>query len=106
MRALVLPGAAYTAAMPLLSFARTSLREHGYDVVSAAWDGVPVRALSSRDADAEVAASLHAGGCDVLELPHADHAMSVPDATVRSTEIHLDVVRATDLFLRSLVAPW
>lgn len=51
--------------------------------------------------DAEVAADLHAGGVDVLEVPDADHVMAVEGAAVRTAEVHLEVTRAIDLFLRS-----
>lgn len=51
--------------------------------------------------DAEVAAELAEGGCEVLEVPDADHVMLTGDA-VRSAEIQLEVCRATDRFLRSL----
>ncbi|WP_185994491.1 alpha/beta hydrolase [Nocardioides campestrisoli] len=51
--------------------------------------------------DAEVAERLLRGGCDVLEIPDADHSMGTRDA-VRSAEIQYAVAEATELFLRSL----
>jgi hypothetical protein len=45
-----------------------------------------------------VAHRLGEGGCDVLELPEADHSMGTDDA-VRTAELHVDVVRAIDAFL-------
>ena len=40
-------------------------------------------------------------GCDVLEVPDADHSMGTDDA-VRTAEIHLEVARAVEAFLASL----
>ena len=51
--------------------------------------------------DAAVVAELADNGCDVLEVPDADHAMGTGDA-VRTAEIHLEVARAVDAFLRTL----
>lgn len=51
--------------------------------------------------DADVAAGLARGGCDVLEIPDADHAMLTGDA-VRSAKVQYAVAEATELFLRSL----
>ncbi|KQV71376.1 hypothetical protein ASC64_04885 [Nocardioides sp. Root122] len=51
--------------------------------------------------DAAVAAELADNGCDVLEVADADHAMGTGDA-VRTAEIHLEVARAVDTFLRTL----
>ena len=39
-------------------------------------------------------------GCDVLEVPDADHGMGTDDA-VRTAEIHLEVARAVEAFLVS-----
>ena len=51
--------------------------------------------------DAAVAAELADNGCNVLEVADADHGMGTGDA-VRTAEIHLEVARAVDAFLRSL----
>ncbi|WP_110180496.1 alpha/beta hydrolase [Nocardioides solisilvae] len=51
--------------------------------------------------DPAVAARLAEGGCDVLEVPDADHGMLTGDA-VRSAEVQYAVAETTDLFLRSL----
>ncbi len=51
--------------------------------------------------DASVARELADAGCDVLEVPDADHGMGTPDA-VRTAEIHLEVARAVAAFLASL----
>jgi len=48
--------------------------------------------------DAGVARELADAGCEVLEVPDADHAMATPDA-VRTAEIHLEVARAVDAYL-------
>ncbi|WP_210649918.1 hypothetical protein [Nocardioides sp. SYSU D00065] len=50
--------------------------------------------------NAGVARELAATGCDVLEVPDADHGMATSDA-VRTAEIHLEVARAVDAFLRA-----
>lgn len=51
--------------------------------------------------DPVVARELADSGCDVLEVPDADHSMGTPDA-VRTAEIHLEVARAVEDFLTSL----
>ena len=48
-----------------------------------------------------IARELADGGCDVLEVPDADHGMGTDDA-VRTAEIHLEVARAVEAFLSSL----
>ena len=48
--------------------------------------------------DAGVARELEEGGCDVLEVPDADHGMGTRDA-VRTAEIHLEVARAVEAHL-------
>jgi dienelactone hydrolase len=49
--------------------------------------------------DAAVARELADNGCDVLEVPDADHSMAVPDDVVRTAEIHLEVARALEAHL-------
>ena len=49
--------------------------------------------------DAAVARELADNGCDVLEVPDADHGMAVPGDAVRTAEIHLEVARAVEAFL-------
>ena len=49
--------------------------------------------------DAAVARELADNGCDVLEVPDADHGMAVPGNAVRTAEIHLEVARAVEAFL-------
>jgi len=51
--------------------------------------------------DCAIARELAENGCDVLEVPDADHAMGTPDA-VRTAEIHLEVTRALDAYLSAL----
>ena len=41
--------------------------------------------------DADVAAGLRREGCDVMEIPEADHGLCVPGDVVRSAEIHVEV---------------
>lgn len=48
-----------------------------------------------------MARELADNGCDLLEVPDADHGMSTPHA-VRTAEIHLEVARAVVAFLSSL----
>ncbi|MBL0746169.1 hypothetical protein [Nocardioides baculatus] len=48
-----------------------------------------------------IARELGENGCDVLEVPDADHSMGTDDA-VRTAEIHVDVARAVEAFLASL----
>lgn len=48
--------------------------------------------------DPAIARELADNGCDVLEVPDADHGMGTDDA-VRSAEIHLEVARAVEAFL-------
>ncbi len=51
--------------------------------------------------DPAVARELADAGCDVLEVPDADHSMGTDDA-VRTAEIHLEVARAVEAFLSGL----
>jgi len=48
--------------------------------------------------DPAVARELADAGCEVREVPDADHSMGTPDA-VRTVEIHLEVARAVDTWL-------
>ncbi|NUS40689.1 MAG: alpha/beta hydrolase [Terrabacter sp.] len=48
--------------------------------------------------DASIARELAENGCEVLEVPDADHGMGTGDA-VRTAEIHLEVARAVHAFL-------
>ena len=52
---------------------------------------------------ADAARELADGGCEVLEIADADHAMGTSDV-VRTAEIHLEVARAVDAFLAGLEA--
>jgi predicted alpha/beta-hydrolase family hydrolase len=52
----------------------------------------------------DVARTLVERGCDVCELPDADHALQVPGDVARSAEVLVDVVRAVDAFLARLPA--
>ena len=45
-----------------------------------------------------IARDLAANGCEVLEVPDADHSMGTDDA-VRTAEIHLEVAQAVEAFL-------
>ncbi len=53
--------------------------------------------------DTAVADGLAAGGCEVLEVPGADHALMVPGDVVRGVEAHAEAIRAVDAFLARLV---
>jgi hypothetical protein len=48
--------------------------------------------------DAAIARELADNGCDVLEVPDADHSMGTGDA-VRTAEIHVEVARAVEAYL-------
>jgi hypothetical protein len=52
--------------------------------------------------DSEVAADLVREGCQVMEIPDADHGLCVAGDAVRSAAIHADVTRAMDAFLSGL----
>lgn len=52
--------------------------------------------------DARAARDLAERGCDVVEVPGADHAMMTPGDVVRGVEAHVDVLRAVDAFLDRL----
>jgi hypothetical protein len=54
--------------------------------------------------DHDVAVALGEAGCEVLEVPDADHAMFVPDDAVRTAEVHVSVTRAVDTFLAGAAA--
>ncbi len=51
--------------------------------------------------DAGVARELGESGCQVLEVPDADHAMATPDA-VRTVEIHLEVAEAVEAYVSQI----
>lgn len=48
-----------------------------------------------------IARELGANGCQVLEVPDADHSMGTDDA-VRTAEIHLEVARAVEAFVSQI----
>ena len=50
----------------------------------------------------DVARHLAARGCDLLEVPGADHALMVPGDVVRGVEAHVEVIRALETFLARL----
>ena len=52
--------------------------------------------------DAGIAAGLRREGCDVMEIPDADHGLCVPGDAVRSAEIHVEVTRRMAAFLTGL----
>jgi len=52
--------------------------------------------------DSGVARELAERGCDLLEVPAADHALMVPGDVVRGVEAHVDAMRAVDSFLARL----
>jgi len=49
--------------------------------------------------DADVARRLAGRGCDVAEIPGADHAMMAPGDVVGGVEAHVATIRALDEFL-------
>jgi hypothetical protein len=55
--------------------------------------------------DVDVAARLAEQGCDVLELPDADHGMMAPGDVVRGAELHVEVVRGLDAWLAAITGP-
>lgn len=50
--------------------------------------------------DPSVASRLVDAGCEVLEVPDADHTMGVDDDAVRTAEVHVQVTRAIHAFLK------
>jgi len=54
--------------------------------------------------DAGVAAGLAREGCQVMEIPDADHGLCVAGDVVRSASIHADVTRRMDEFLSDMEA--
>jgi hypothetical protein len=52
--------------------------------------------------DGGVAAGLVREGCELMEIPDADHGLCVPDDVVRSASIHADVTRRMDAFLSDM----
>ena len=89
--------------------------EHGYDAIwltpllfvddlvagIAAHRGRQLLVCGQADEawDADVAADLRREGCDVMEIPDADHGLCVPGDVVRSAEIHVEVARRMTAFL-------
>ena len=53
--------------------------------------------------DTEVAHNLESATCSVLEVPDADHAMLVAGDSVRGVAVHVEVQRAVDAWLGSIV---
>jgi hypothetical protein len=51
----------------------------------------------------DVVRALAGDGCDVLEIPDADHVLMVPGDPVRGVEAHTEVMRALDAWLSRLV---
>jgi hypothetical protein len=51
--------------------------------------------------DAAIARELADNGCDVLEVPDADHSMATADV-VRTAEIHVEVARAVEDWLSQI----
>jgi len=52
--------------------------------------------------DADIAAGLVREGCDVMEVPDADHGLCVAGDVVRSARIHAEVTARVDAFLAGL----
>ncbi len=52
--------------------------------------------------DTDVARDLADRGCEVLEIPDADHALMVPGDAVRGVEAHVEAARGLDAFCASL----
>jgi predicted alpha/beta-hydrolase family hydrolase len=50
----------------------------------------------------DVARFLTERGCDLCEIPGADHALMAPGDTVRGVELHAEAIRALDRFLADL----
>lgn len=104
--ALVAPGRAYPPSAPLLEFARRALLQHDITVRQLWWDTTTRSREDEADPERWVrrhVAAAHAeeladNGCEVLEVPDADHSMGAADA-VRTAEIHLEVARAVEAYL-------
>ncbi len=96
--ALIVPGAGYSPAHPLLEFCRQSLSQHGWTVQQLWWDQPP----------GEHTVDERAGwvGDQVRSALDADatHFMHVPGDAVRSAQIHVEVTRVVDGFLGRLPA--
>lgn len=60
-----------------------------------------VGGLADRLWDADVARELADNGCEVLEVPDADHSMATADV-VRTMEVHVEVARALSTFLSQI----
>lgn len=52
--------------------------------------------------DRQVAAGLVREGCEVIEVPDADHGLCVAGDAVRSAQIHAEVTRGMDAFLAAM----
>ena len=179
-RAVVLPGAGYSPAAPLLEFGRQALLQHGWAVRQVWWDtstrsadvarhewvshqldravaeetardpeparwllmakslgtlavagatpadvyvlftpllregpslpalrrlvdeGRPVLLVAGDRDEAWSGPDARSLGCDVVELPGADHGLSVAGDAVATAEAHAEVARRVDAFLREL----
>jgi pimeloyl-ACP methyl ester carboxylesterase len=90
---------AYVLLTPLL------VEPEAVDAVGAlVSDGVPVLIVGGTADQLWSAEGARETGATMLEVPDADHAMTVPGDAVRTAQVHLEVTRAVDAFLGSLTS--
>ena len=114
-------GRVLVVAKSLGTFAAPLVAERGYDAIwltpllDIPWLVAAIAANTGRQLvmggvsdfawDVDVARSLGDRGCDVVELPDADHAMMRPGDVVRGVELHVEAIRAVDQWLRGFADP-
>ena len=65
-------------------------------------DGVPQLLVGGTDDELWSSRTAHSLGCEVLEVPGADHGLAIPDDPVRTAQVHVEVTAAIDRFLGTL----
>ncbi|HEY5184980.1 MAG TPA: hypothetical protein VIM19_08795 [Actinomycetes bacterium] len=67
-----------------------------------ALDGVPQLLVGGTDDELWSSRTAHGLGCEVLEIPGADHGLVIPGDAVRTAQVHVEVNAAIDRFLGTL----
>ena len=67
-------------------------------------DGVPQLLVGGTDDELWSSRTAHGLGCQVLEVPGADHGLAIPGDAVRTAHVHAEVTAAIDRFLGTLTA--
>ncbi len=69
-----------------------------------ALDSVPQLLVGGTDDELWSSQTAHGLGCEVLEIPGADHGLAIPGDAVRTAQLHVEVTAGIDRFLATLTA--